>query len=266
MYRDSINNKLKARQANLGRLIDRLEQLLPTYPEGNLRIDKKTKTPSYYFYKNGENSNGKILNPEDFKLAQNVAQRTYYKKVLKAAQEEKKLVDQFIKRFPDPSVEEVYERLSENRQALISPVALSDEDYLEQWLSKPYTHKLISNDIPYYMTMNEERVRSKSEQIIADRLKAKNIPYKYECPVKLYNGKTVHPDFTILRLSDRKEVYYEHLGRMDDPEYAEDNVRKINDYSLSGYTIGDKLFTTMETKNHPLDTRVLDELIDKEFK
>ena len=65
---------------------------------------------------------------------------------------------------------------------------------------------------------------------------------------------------------DRKEIYYEHLGRLDDPKYAVDNVRKLSTYALNGLTLGDKLFTTMETSVQPLDVRILDELIEKKFR
>lgn len=76
----------------------------------------------------------------------------------------------------------------------------------------------------------------------------------------------VHPDFTILRMSDRREIYYEHLGRMDDEDYANKNTRKINNYNKNGLVLGDNLFVTMETKRNPLDVRVLDNLIQRKFK
>ncbi len=54
---------------------------------------------------------------------------------------------------------------------------------------------------------------------------------------------------------------------MDDPEYTENRVvKRINDYSLAGINLGDKLFITMESSTTPLDVRVLDELINKQFK
>ena len=265
MDKDRLNNKLIKRLDYLNRLIGAIEPKLPTLPDGKLRIQKYANTTSYYYVKKGETNNGTLIGADNTRLIHGLAQKAYYQKVLRAAKSEQKLISQFTKRFPDPSVEQVYESMPVNRRALITPVALTDEEYLNQWLNKTYTPKFISNDIPYYMTMNGERVRSKSEQIIADRLKANNIPYKYECPLQLHNGK-VHPDFTILRMSDREEIYYEHLGRMDDPGYAETNVQKINDYELSGYHLGEKLFTTMETRQCPLDTRVLDEMIRKSFR
>lgn len=264
MDRDRINNQLIARQRYLVRLIEALEYRMQQLPEGSLKILKVDNCTYYYHVKPGE-KNGTYISRNDRQFISGLAYRSYYQKVLKAARDEEKLIDQFIRRFPNPSLEQIYERLPQTRQSLVEAVILPDDEYINKWINTPYKQKLISDDIPYYMTMNGERVRSKSEQIIADRLKANNIPYKYECPLQL-NNCIVHPDFTILRMSDRKELYYEHLGRMDDPGYADLNTKKINDYELSGFLLGDKLFTTMETKQHPLDTRVLDEMINKLFK
>ena len=116
-----------------------------------------------------------------------------------------------------------------------------------------------------FYTLNGEHVRSKSEVIIADRLYAKGIPYKYECPLQIGN-RIIHPDFTILRLSDRKIIYHEHCGMMDDPNYAKDMVNRINLYSTADIYLGDRLFFTLETSETPLDIRHLDELIEKHFR
>ena len=84
------------------------------------------------------------------------------------------------------------------------------------------------------MTLKGDRVRSKSEQIIADRLFINNIPYKYEYPIEI-NGIIYHTDFRILRMSDRKELFYEHFGKMGDEQYANDNIRSIRSLSIRRY-------------------------------
>ncbi|MBQ3390514.1 MAG: hypothetical protein IJG57_05540 [Firmicutes bacterium] len=50
---------------------------------------------------------------------------------------------------------------------------------------------------------------------------------------------------------------------MDDPEYSEKAVRKINAYQAAGYYPGEDLIITMETKNQPLDVRLVKKLIEK---
>ena len=73
-------------------------------------------------------------------------------------------------------------------------------------------------------------MRSKSELNIADTLYKMEIPYKYKCPFVLMNGRTVHPDFTILDIVNRREIYWEHRGMMDDRMYLKQSVQRIKEY------------------------------------
>lgn len=264
MGRYKYIENLIERQNKIFNLINAIEQRLPNFPEGKLRVQQHKKTASYYMVEEGKNDNGKLLKKGERKLAMELAQKSYYQKVLRTAKEEQKLIGQFLQRLPDPTYEGVYQSLPEPRQDLITPLVLTDEEYVRRWLNHPYVQKGFSDRAPFYETLNGERVRSKSEMLIADHLKAKNIPYKYECPLEVGN-KVFHPDFTILRMSDRTEVYYEHLGKMGDAEYAADNLDRLNKYALNGYTLGERLFITMESAECPLDIRVLDKMIDKSF-
>ena len=78
-------------------------------------------------------------------------------------------------------------------------------------------------------------VRSKSEAIIANILHNNklNILYKYERPLKIIvdgKEKIIYPDFTIFNVHSGKITYWEHAGRMDDPYYANEFVKKINSF------------------------------------
>ena len=76
-----------------------------------------------------------------------------------------------------------------------------------------------------YLTENGELVRSKSEWIIADKLKAAGIKYQYEQPLVL-DGVERLPDFTI-RDEDAGAVWYwEHNGMLSDDEYKRRWERK----------------------------------------
>ncbi|WP_298210237.1 AAA family ATPase [Acidovorax sp.] len=76
-----------------------------------------------------------------------------------------------------------------------------------------------------YLTENGDLVRSKSEWIIADKLKAAGIKYQYEQPLIL-DGVERLPDFTI-RDEDAGTVWYwEHNGMLSDGEYKKRWERK----------------------------------------
>ena len=166
---------------------------------------------------------------------------------------------------PELIAEDVYSMMPDDRKPYIRPIILTDEQYISEWQNRPYDKKPISDDVPRFETLRGERVRSKSEVIIADRLYANGIPYKYECPI-LVGDEIIHPDFTILRVSDRKVVYLEHCGKVGDQDYADDMTERINKYTLAGIYERDRLFFTFETANKPLDVRVLDKMINDMFK
>ncbi|PVX38191.1 AAA family ATPase [Janthinobacterium sp. 78] len=80
-----------------------------------------------------------------------------------------------------------------------------------------------------YLTENGDLVRSKSEWIIADKLRAAGIKYQYEQPLML-DGIERFPDFTI-RDDDSDTVWYwEHNGMLSNDEYKKRWQRKEAGY------------------------------------
>lgn len=117
-----------------------------------------------------------------------------------------------------------------------------------------------------YYTVKGERVRSKSEKIIADTLSKKEIPYHYEFPTELkYKNRTIliYPDFTILNRRTGKKYILEHLGMMDKTIYFENTLRKLDVYQKNGILLGEGLILTYETSESPLDTSVLKEYVER---
>ena len=49
---------------------------------------------------------------------------------------------------------------------------------------------------------------------------------------------------------------------MDDMEYVEKNMRKLEIYERNGYLLGEKLLITHETSKAPLSRSVLDSYIE----
>jgi ATP-dependent exoDNAse (exonuclease V) alpha subunit len=68
-------------------------------------------------------------------------------------------------------------------------------------------------------TLSEYFVRSKSEMNIANILKLKEIPFEYETPKFASDGSMYLPDFTIRWQGT--EYFWEHVGRLDLPEYKQ---------------------------------------------
>ena len=152
--------------------------------------------------------------------------------------------------------------LSERRQSLVLPAIETDKGFVERWNAVSYQGKGFPEDYPEHLTDRGERVRSKSEVIIANLLLKEDIPYRYEYPIRLRGIGRVYPDFTVLNVRIRKEFRWEHLGMMDDPDYANKAVRKIRDYQQNGMFPGDSLIITSETRTNPINLRDLKRVID----
>ena len=120
-----------------------------------------------------------------------------------------------------------------------------------------------------HRTERGELVRSKSELVIADKLHARGIDYAYEQPLKLPNGRTRYPDFTIADHAMGVTYFWEHLGMLHDPAYRARWERKRAEYLEFGIghheSGGGPEGTLIETRDEPgggLDAAAIASVID----
>lgn len=259
---DDLITRINGRYKRLTELISRVEDKMNTFPEGRISVKRHGKKSYYYLVADGQEM---YLAKDKSDLIESLLQKKYLEKVLRTAKEEMNVLKRLISAYPETVAEDIYGNLSDARRKYVKPIIPTNEEYARRWESRCYKKKPISDDVPVYKTLKGDLVRSKSEMIIADRLFLNNIPYKYECPLKVGN-EIIHPDFTIMRIRDRKILYLEHCGKMDDPDYAEEMVVRHNNYGNEGIILGDKLFYTFESSKTPLDVRVLDQMIDVLFR
>lgn len=255
---------IKRRHNRLLRTIAEIEKKLERLPEGGIYV--RYQKDKVYFYRHMTGYKSEYISSDNIDLIKQLIQKDYLKKALNAAKNEASVIENLLNVYPEYRVEDVYDHLPEIKKKYAIPVFTGADRYAENWLAQPYVKKAFKTTDPVFLTLKGERVRSKSEVIIADRLFANGIPYKYECPLKI-GKKVIHPDFTMLRLSDLKIIYHEHCGKMDDLDYVEERVvKRINDYSRAGIILGKNLFLTFESSTTPLNTEVLDRLINNNFK
>ena len=196
-------------------------------------------------------------------LVKKLAQKSYDKKIKRLVDERIKQLQKLCNEYRDDEILTIYESLSEVRKELVVPVEPTWEQILGNWKEMSYVGKSFAEGAPEIYTKRGERVRSKSEKIIADTFFDMGIEYKYECPISLKGYGTVYPDFTIMSIKLGKEIYWEHEGRMDDPKYAESAVRKIDSYMKNGIFPGDNLILTYETSTYVLNDYSIKMMIEK---
>jgi len=241
-----------------------LKEQLKKAPKGNLRVSNSHTKPEYYYKQEGvSGKNGSYIKKKDLWKAKAIAQRDYNVKMLVCIERRIALIEKFMEWYGRTKPEDVFDMLNFCRKELVSPVIVSDEEYIKQWLKTEYQGKGFVEGASSFITERGERVRSKSEKIIADKLYTMGIPYRYEYPITLSNGIRVYPDFTILKMPDRKEIYLEHFGLLDDETYLESTLRKLNSYSENGIILGDNLLITYESSHYPLNTKMLDGVLKR---
>lgn len=234
--------------------------------EGSLRINGSGNRVQYFHKMKGGKVLGTYIPKKNIALAQTLAQKEYERKVLRSIEQEVKAIEKYLSSIPQNTAEEIYNSLHIERQKLIRPVRETDEQFVRRWEAFAFRGKEIEESVPVLLTEKGEQVRSKSEMIIADLLYSEGIPYRYECPLYLEGYGKVYPDFTVLNIRKRKEMYWEHLGMMDDENYIEKALRKIGNYEKNGIVLGDSLILTWETKSIPISRGIIRTQIERHLK
>lgn len=252
MKQNSVEFALRAELARLEKIIRDAQHRLKTAPEGCLRSKKHGTGFQYYHRTDPKDPNGIYIPVSEQEKAGKLAQKKYDQAVIHAAMKQYKTISDFLEKYDPAILQEVYENTHDSRKRLLSPVELPDRDYKVLWQAVEYQRKGFAEGIPEHYTNRNERVRSKSEVLIANALFEAGLAYRYECPLILGNLQ-IHPDFTVLRMSDRKEIYWEHLGLIDDSEYRENAIARIDLYERNGIFPGEGVMITAETLKRPMN-------------
>ena len=262
LFNESYEESINYRKSCLEGLIIKLKKEIDKAPEGSLRIiDKKTYT-QYFWRTDSKDTNGKYIPNEKVKVAKALAQKEYNKQVLKLALKEEKIISKYSKLLSLESYQKIYDDLHKARKRLVEPIQLDLIDYIDKWKSEEYDPMPFIENTEFY-TNNGIRVRSKSELIIANLLEQYEIPYKYEKPLQLQGLGTVRPDFICLNNRERKEYVREHFGMMDNSDYVNKNISKLNIYQQNGYHLGENMIASFETSQQPLSSKNIKNLIEQ---
>ena len=262
----TMESMLREECERLKVIIKEAQRRLKTAPNGQLRIMKKRNKPQYYYKSEDSNGgNARYMKKSEIELARKIAQRDYDIRLVRKAQKRVKAIQAFLTGYENTSLKQMYQKTNPYRRELVSTPIISDDGYIKNWQAVEYKGKQFAEEEAEYITERGERVRSKSEKIIADKLSALGIPYRYEYPLVLEGNIKIYPDFTILRIPGREEVYLEHLGMMDDESYVNGVMLKLSTYQRNEIYLGVNLFVTYETSRNPLNTKVLDKFLRELF-
>ena len=258
---------VKKEVLQLENAIKKVDLFLNHAPEGCLKWQNKNgKTYYYHQFMKDNKWVRRYIKKAELSLAKTLAQKQYYISIRPILEKMLDEIKRFIKKCPLNELEEIYDNLSVERKNLVMPLQASAKEKVKQWETEVYEKNLMYPENLRFETEKGDMVRSKSEVIIANILyrNRKNILYKYERPLEVIeNGrqKTIYPDFTILNKHTGEITYWEHAGRMDDPYYANDFVKKMNTYIANDLLPGRDVVVSFESQSTPLDIKVVKRLV-----
>ena len=268
--------QIEKRLAELQNLLFTKKKSYEKAPQGRIRISQNGGHPEYYLVTERGSLRGKYLPHSQKTLARQLAQKDYDARLIKLLQKEITALQNYMKQTSNGrAIPELYDSLCPARRSLITPAILTNEQYAARWQDVSWTGRPFAPDAPYICTARGERVRSKSEVIIADTLFRYNIPYRYEFPITLKRSNsadirrdlgrsiTLYPDFLCLNTRTRTEFYWEHFGLMDSTEYSNNAAGKLRLYTENGILAGRNLIITMETQTEPPSIKALEKLIEE---
>ncbi len=241
--------KMVEKSKDLEKQIESAKKQLTKCPAGKLVCAKNGNGIKWY---NCSAAKPVYIYKKDRHFAEQLAKRKYLELQIKELKKEKHAMDLFLKH----STKDIYKHREllylPGYEELLSPYFQSTSQNIKNWIDTPYDTNPFHPENLIHNIGFGQKVRSKSEMMIARILTEKGIPFRYECALHLGHN-TYYPDFTLLRPSDEKILYWEHFGLMDVPEYRQNAYAKLKIYNEYGIYQDIDLITTFETQFHSLD-------------
>jgi hypothetical protein len=239
-----IETFYKAQLNSIDKKIIEIDKYLKQMPEGELKAYKNNGSSKWYYINDDKRV---YLSRTNKDLARKLATKKYYLLKKQLLLEQKYKIES-QSTLPCKAQKEFEGFLMDNNYCDLLGDRSEKGD--GDWENQNYKTN------PYYVEqcnvscLSGHMVRSKSEAFIDMALVEQGIPFRYECELVL-GGQVYYPDFT-LRIPDTgKIIYWEHLGRMDDADYARNAFNKMKVYYDYGLIPGHNMIYTFETKNNP---------------
>ena len=272
MNKNDLIKQMAERKSEVEKLVETIDKSKVLLTKGDLYYRLQSGEYRYIVRESGADQVTYLGKDKTVRIRQ-LCNKVHGKRLKAAALKEIRQLDRCLKLLESENdgagsdkadIDSVYGNLPEGIRRNTSPSMFTDDGYAERWQKEDYQNRWMKSDF-IYETPRGEKVRSKSEWMIACMLAEAGVPYRYEeiIPLNPLVGVFLHPDFTVLNRRTRKTYYWEHFGRMDDPEYINNSfIPKINDYYNFDFMPGEKLLMTFESGKRPFNTTQVKRIIE----
>lgn len=257
-----IYEQALAEKESLDAKIQEIHTQLITLPKGTFFCSKNGKYHKWYYYDNEK----QIYIPKSNRaFAQQLVFKTYLTHKLHDLLQEKEAIDSYltIHKANKSHAAAFLESNPEYSNLLSDSFKKNTTEFLN-WMNEPYEKNLQHPEHLIHQTSSGLFVRSKSESIIAMMLQKNQIPFRYECALKLEQS-TFFPDFTIRHPLTGETYYWEHFGLMDELPYRQNAFSKLQIYASYGIIPSVQLITTYETAQKPINAALIEKIINHHF-
>ncbi len=256
---------------NLSEKLDERIAFLKSFsdPDDDRSLRCRRNGKNVYFSVRGTDDSGRVelyVPKAEINSYKKLARKNFARKTVPVMEKDLKAIDRFLSAFSWKDELLMADSIDPELIKLCGNGFDSRTTFIDKWLSQTWSERPLRGDPPNRPAISGHVVRSKSEEFIDNALFNHGLPFFYEKPLYLPGLKyPKFPDFTILDPATLEEIYWEHLGMMDDPAYADANCRKMTDYIRSGLYPGPRFIVTFETSAYPLSSLDVESIINKRF-
>ncbi|MBQ0040793.1 MAG: hypothetical protein KBS56_02050 [Clostridiales bacterium] len=283
-----LYERAKARLEYIDERTKKVKKEIHNLPAGRLECIKRDRGYRWFIVKNGERT---ILKKRERPLAQRLAYKRKLNDELDNLACERTALDIYVKIMSALGVGESVDinELVSTSNAKCKKVRIKDlvrpnqnskrneevdclaREYMDQkhpevsrWEKAAYEHKS-DDDKKHNVRANSGRYHeSKDEVLIDNALLAHGLKVRYE-PLLNIEANSLHPDFCILNPRTGEEVYWEHFGMMERPDYYSDAIWKMKLYLRNGYYPGVNFIATYSGGKYRLDSQLVESIIEYFF-
>lgn len=246
------------------------QSALKNMPAGNLHFKRRPTGHTQFYYKMPDDPKQHYISTSDTELIETLKYKRFLEAGLKLGNNNAEVIRSFLQQYQPFNYASIEATLPDIFRPTSTPPPEHTCTFFPQNSSPSSQHFTQSQNLYYperliHHTTFGLTVRSKSEAMIADALFASGFTLYYEKELILRNNygqlETVFPDFTI-PLSGGRTLYWEHAGRLGEPDYRERHNRKMQLYFLNKIYEPKNLIVTCDGPGQEFDLRDIHRIVE----